>query len=655
MRWLWVCALAIVSGCATTREITVTTTPPDALISIDGADRGPGPIKESFVFKSADDVHHVAATRLGYATQTVDVNRNYDQPTLAIQLEQQKKTIAIHVTPVPAVINIDGKPVSDLPVSDASATLSFTVDDKNQWNTHLIEATRPGFAGAQQVVKWEDTSSEYDMTLDAMKKALSITTTPPGADVSINGHDMGASPIDVKSFAFPADPKTGTYLPQKVVVFKAGYDPVEQQISWDNGRTDYHIDLIPKTKTVQILTTPAAAVVQINGQEIRSDATGLATIELAFPPINDHGDLKTFEATISKKTADTEWIPQKLTISWDNGKTDYLVTLKEILTRPVTLLRPTIVRTDEGWQVVPETVQTLAMKDVTEGPLVEPPVRITDLPRGSVIDSVTLSPDGQWLLFTVLTSNESKEFRSQILMTRSDGTGQPTMFGDGKSLDLGPSFTPDGTQVVFSSNRGGRHMSIWQLAANGEGGVTQLTSGDTTDLWPNVDADPKPRLYYEALVDSRPDPRLYMSQLGTTLRTDLTQTGGNQPRVSPRADSVVFTLVNEKTGKREIYKMSDRGGGAVNLTNMPDFDNFDPVWSKDGNKLAFVSDRSADSEGRHNYDIYVLDLLHPDKPTRVTSNGSWDDCPAWDFTGKYIYFRSNRGGNWAIWRVTLAH
>ena len=75
--------------------------------------------------------------------------------------------------------------------------------------------------------------------------------------------------------------------------------------------------------------------------------------------------------------------------------------------------------------------------------------------------------------------------------------------------------------------------------------------------------------------------------------------------MSPKADSVVFTLVNDKTGKRGIYKMSDRGGGAVSLTTSPEFDNFDPVWSKDGNPIASVSDRAIDIDGRHNYDIFV--------------------------------------------------
>ena len=109
-------------------------------------------------------------------------------------------------------------------------------------------------------------------------------------------------------------------------------------------------------------------MLKIDQQEIRTDNNGIGTTTLSFPPVDDRGDLKTYEVVVSKKTADTEWIPEELTIAWDNGKTDYSVTLQEVKTRPVTLVRPKPIRGDEGWQIVPETVDTLAMKDVTEGP-----------------------------------------------------------------------------------------------------------------------------------------------------------------------------------------------------------------------------------------------------------------------------------------------
>jgi dipeptidyl aminopeptidase/acylaminoacyl peptidase len=653
MRWIAICGVALLAaGCVTNREITISAKPEDAAINIDGTDRGRGPITQKFEFHGSDDAHRVTASRLGYTPQMVDLTSKYDKNDLVLELQPRTRQITLRVTPVPAMVSVDDKPQGDQAVSDLTLTLPFTVDASNQWTQHVIGASRQGYQAAEQVVKWDDTTNQYELKLDFMRKDLAISTDPPGANVSIGGRSVGKSPLEVKAVTFPVD-RAGKFIAQTISISKPGYDPLESSISWDNGRRTYELALVPKTKQVRIATDPPNADVKIDGHTLEHDASGAAVARLTFPPTDDQGTLKTYNALVTKKTADTEWVPEELTIAWDNGKQDYSVAMAEVKTRPVTLLRPKIVRTDDGWQIVPETLETLGMKDVTEGPAAEPPVRITELQAGTLVDSLAISPDGQWLLFTVLNSKDKSSFHSQIQMIKTDGSSSPSMFGDGRSLDLTPSFSADGSQIVFASNRGGRHMSIWQMAANGEGGVTQLTAGDTTDLWPSVDSDPRPRLYYEALVDSRPDPRLYMTQLGTTLRTDLTTAGGEQPRVSPKADSVLFTTISPKTGKREICKMSDRGGAAANLTNLPDFESFDPVWSKDGNRVAFVSDRGTDADKHNNFDIWVMDMRHPDKPTRVTTNGSWDDNPVWDPGGRYIYFRSNRGGTWGIWRITL--
>ena len=98
------------------------------------------------------------------------------------------------------------------------------------------------------------------------------------------------------------------------------------------------------------------------------------------------------------------------------------------------------------------------------------------------------------------------------------------------------------------------------MDANGAPAFTQHTNGGSYDLWPDVDADPKPRLYFESHVDTRDDPRLYSTQLHTVPLTDLTHIGGMQPRVSPTFDKVLFTSLNDKTKKRDIYIMPSAGG-----------------------------------------------------------------------------------------------
>jgi Tol biopolymer transport system component len=295
--------------------------------------------------------------------------------------------------------------------------------------------------------------------------------------------------------------------------------------------------------------------------------------------------------------------------------------------------------------------ETLAMKDVSEGSQRNPATQLTRQPAGTVIDSLSISPDGAQIVYTILQSTGGDEMRSQIMVMRSDASGGAQMYTDGRSLDIMPSFTGGGDQIVFASNRGGRELAIWSISAVGAPGITQLTTGDTNDLWPTIDADPRPRLYYEAYVDTRPDSRLYMTQLGTTIRTDLTHISGSQPRVSPKADAVIFTAANSQTGKRDLYRMSDKGGEPQNLTSTPDIDEFDPVWNRDGSKIAFAADRGNDPETGRNYDIWMLDMARPERPVQITTNGSWDDSPAFDPTDNFVYFRSNRGGDWNIWKA----
>ena len=62
-------------------------------------------------------------------------------------------------------------------------------------------------------------------------------------------------------------------------------------------------------------------------------------------------------------------------------------------------------------------------------------------------------------------------------------------------------------------------------------------------------------------------------------------------------------------------------------------------------------DQGRDNQGVRNNDIWIMDLEGGQK-TQLTTNGSWDDFPVWNFKDNFIYFRSNRGGNWNIWRFS---
>jgi Tol biopolymer transport system component len=249
-------------------------------------------------------------------------------------------------------------------------------------------------------------------------------------------------------------------------------------------------------------------------------------------------------------------------------------------------------------------------------------------------------------------------------MLNIDGTPAAELPGDGRSFDGMPSFTPDGGEIVFTSDRSGQGLDVWSMKAAPRGAVRQLArGGEKAALWPTIDASPSPRLFYEELM--RPGGRsaegqsqVHMVEMQASPPTNKALSPGSRPRVSPRADAVVFSRPDPVTGKRDLYLIAEKdgvafGGEPVNLTKTPDVDEFDPAWSRTGGKIAYASDAGTDDAGRRNYDVYVLSVSDPSHPVRITLNGSRDDSPAWDPTGRSLYFRSNRGGKWGIWKAAV--
>jgi Tol biopolymer transport system component len=107
---------------------------------------------------------------------------------------------------------------------------------------------------------------------------------------------------------------------------------------------------------------------------------------------------------------------------------------------------------------------------------------------------------------------------------------------------------------------------------------------------------------------------------------------------------IAFTSLRDgKTGSEDIYTMNARGTAVEPLINDPQ-DDHDPVWSADGNKIAFARYPEGNDE------IYTV------KPngtglSRLTSNPQDDSGLAWSPDGNKIAFQSNRDGNYEIYTM----
>ena len=79
-------------------------------------------------------------------------------------------------------------------------------------------------------------------------------------------------------------------------------------------------------------------------------------------------------------------------------------------------------------------------------------------------------------------------------------------------------------------------------------------------------------------------------------------------KISPDGKEIVFTY------KGDIYKVKTQGGEAVRLTALPSYES-KPIWSPDGKKIAFASDRNGDN------DIYIMDS-NGGAAQRLTTNSA---------------------------------
>jgi dipeptidyl aminopeptidase/acylaminoacyl peptidase len=79
-----------------------------------------------------------------------------------------------------------------------------------------------------------------------------------------------------------------------------------------------------------------------------------------------------------------------------------------------------------------------------------------------------ISPDGQWVAYTVAKIDQKANRRvSRIWVASTDGTHPSVPFTSETTSSTSPRWSPDGRILAFLSARDGGRAQIWALSRNG--------------------------------------------------------------------------------------------------------------------------------------------------------------------------------------------
>jgi TolB protein len=187
------------------------------------------------------------------------------------------------------------------------------------------------------------------------------------------------------------------------------------------------------------------------------------------------------------------------------------------------------------------------------------------------------------------------------------------------------------TKVAFVGNATG-HKEIYVCDFDGYN-LRQITSDRSIDLLPSWSPDGK-KIVFTSYKDGE-GPKLYFKDLSSGAVGRLSgRSGLNTGGVwSPDGRELALTL--SKKGNPDIYMIDAKGKILRKLTNHWGID-VSPTFSPDGKRIAFVSDRSGTPQ------IYVLDL-ETGSERRLTFEGKYNTSPSWSSLNRIAYAAMKNG------------
>ena len=263
------------------------------------------------------------------------------------------------------------------------------------------------------------------------------------------------------------------------------------------------------------------------------------------------------------------------------------------------------------------------------------PFTIDDALAIKAVSDPRISPDGKWVAYAVEKNDLDKDEKtSRIFMTSIDGAETIAMTGETYSAS-DPRWSPDGKYLSFIAARddldenAAAQVYTLDLRGGEAAPYTSVPQGVDAHEW----APAGGKLLLAVRDESASDKAARLAR----------EKGEDEPVLPVIIDRLQFKEdgVGYLDRSRRHYYVQEGRLAQPKQATFGDYDDFEGVWSPDGARIAFTSNRTNEPDGNVNTDIWTAEIARagrPFAPRRVTDNPGTDATPVWSPDGTMIGF-----------------